>query len=247
MAASDPPLNRRARSRGRLPATRNETRTEAFASGWKQDPDAVRQNILETARRAFVDKGLSGARIDEIAAGTATSKRMIYYYFGDKEGLYRAVLEDAYTRIRRLEQSLELAALAPIDALRALTGLTFDYHADNPDFVRLVMVENIHHARHLKTSQRIGALNHTAIDMLRDIYARGLEDGVFRAGIAPIDLHLTISALSFYNVSNQSTIKQIFGHDMAQQEARARRRATVIETVLRYVCVVEADRSEADG
>ena len=226
---------------------RDDVQAEAVASGWKQDPDAVRQNILETARRAFVDKGLSGARIDAIAAGIATSKRMIYYYFGDKEGLYQAVLEDAYTRIRRLEQSLDLAALAPIDALRALTGLTFDYHADNPDFVRLVMVENIHHARHLKTSQRIGALNHTAIDMLRGIYARGLEDGVFRAGIEPIDLHLTISALSFYNVSNQSTIKQIFGHDMAQQDARGRRRATVIETVLRLVCVVEADRSEADG
>ncbi len=247
MAASDPPSKARERRGRPQPAARDDAEREAGAPGWKQDPDAVRRNILETARRAFVDKGLSGARIDEIAAGTATSKRMIYYYFGDKEGLYRAVLEDAYMRIRRLEQSLDLAALAPIDALRTLTGLTFDYHADNPDFVRLVMVENIHHARHLKTSQSIGALNHMAIGMLADIYARGLEDGVFRAGIEPIDLHLTISALSFYNVSNQSTIKQIFGHDMAQQDARGRRRATVIETVLRHVCVVEADRSEANG
>ena len=247
MAASDPPFKRRGHARGPQPAVRHEAQGEAGASGWKQDPDAVRRNILETARRAFVDKGLSGARIDAIAAGTATSKRMIYYYFGDKEGLYRAVLEDAYTRIRRLEQSLDLGALEPMDALRALTGLTFDYHADNPDFVRLVMIENIHHARHLKTSQQIGALNHTAIDMLADIYARGLEDGVFRAGIAPIDLHLTISALSFYNVSNQLPIRQIFGHDMAQPGVRTRRRAMVIETVLRHVRVVEADRSEANG
>ncbi|KRE15818.1 TetR family transcriptional regulator [Bosea sp. Root381] len=206
------------------------------SSSWTQDPEGVRRGILAVAREEFVEKGLSGARVDEIAARTATSKRMIYYYFGDKEGLYRAVLEEAYARIRNFERSLDLAGLPPREAIARLAGFTFDYHADNPDFVRLVMVENIHHARHLESSSKIGELNLSAIDMIREIYERGLAAGVFREGLDPIDIHLTISALSFYNVSNQASIRQVFGHDMAAPEARIRRRDSAIETVLRMIC-----------
>jgi AcrR family transcriptional regulator len=209
--------------------------TAAPASGRTHDPEGVRRNILDVARAEFVENGLSGARVDAIAARTATSKRMIYYYFGDKEGLYRAVLEESYRQIRALERTLDLAALLPGEALAELTGFTFDYHADHPDFVRLVMVENIHHARHLKMSPNIGELNLSAIDTIRDIYARGVAEGAFRAGIDPIDIHLTISALSFYNVSNRATIEQVFGHRMDDPEARARRRKSVIKAVLSFV------------
>ncbi|UZF93716.1 TetR/AcrR family transcriptional regulator [Bosea sp. NBC_00550] len=203
------------------------------AASWTQDPEGVRRSILEAARVEFVENGLSGARVDEIAAKTATSKRMIYYYFGDKEGLYRAVLEEMYERIRRFERSLDLANLGPEEAIALLTGFTFDYHAENPDFVRMVMIENIHHARHLATSDRISTLNLSAIDMIREAYKRGVSDGTFRAGIEAIDIHLTISALAFYNVSNRASIQQVFGHDMGAPEALARRRAAAIDTVLR--------------
>ncbi|CAN7734967.1 TetR/AcrR family transcriptional regulator [Bosea sp. LjRoot9] len=213
-----------------LPAKRRKS------ASWTQDPEGVRRDILAVARAEFVENGLSGARVDEIAAKTSNSKRMIYYYFGDKEGLYRAVLEEAYARIRTFERSLDLAALPPREAIATLTGFTFDYHADNPDFVRLVMVENIHHGRHLATSTKISVLNLSAIDMIREVYERGLADGLFREGLDPIDIHLTISALSFYNVSNQASIRQVFGHDMAAPDARERRRRSAIETVLRMVC-----------
>jgi AcrR family transcriptional regulator len=199
-----------------------------------QDPEGVKRNILEVAHREFVEKGLSGARVDDIAAATATSKRMIYYYFGDKEGLYRAVLERAYAGIRDLERTLD-PALPPAAALAAHVGMSFDYHADNPDFVRLVMVENIHRARHLEGASHISERNLSVIRMLRGIYERGVAEGAFRAGLDPLDLHLTISALSFYNVSNRCTIREIFGHDMGAPEARAARRASVIDAVLRYV------------
>jgi AcrR family transcriptional regulator len=205
-------------------------------ASWTQDPEGVRRDILAVARIEFAEKGLSGARVDEIAAKTSNSKRMIYYYFGDKEGLYRAVLEEAYDRIRSFERSLDLGALAPAEAIARLTAFTFDYHADNPDFVRLVMIENIHHARHLATSSKIGSLNLSAIAMIGEIYERGLAEGVFREGLDPIDIHLTISALSFYNVSNQASIRQVFGHDMAAQDARERRRKSAVDTVLRMVC-----------
>ncbi len=214
---------------------RSGARTGRPTSSWSQDPDGVRRNILDVARAEFAEKGLSGARVDEIAAKTKTSKRMIYYYFTDKEGLYRSVLEEAYGQIRELERTLDLGALSPPDALARLTGFTFDYHADHADFVRLVMIENIHHARHLKTSGTISALNLSAIDMIRGIYDRGVAVGAFRAGIDPVNIHLTISALSFYNVSNRASIAQVFGHDMAAPETRTERRASVIDAVIRSV------------
>jgi AcrR family transcriptional regulator len=202
---------------------------------WTQDPEGVKREILDAARTEFVEKGLSGARVDEIAAKTSTAKRMIYYYFKDKEGLYLAVLEEAYSRIRALERTLDLAALPPREALATLAGFTFDYHADNSDFVRLVMIENIHHARHLKVLTKIGEINLSALEMIGGVYMRGVAEGVFRPGINLLDIHLTMSALSFYNVSNRATIEQVFGHDMGAPEARERRRANVIEAVVRFV------------
>ncbi len=210
-------------------------RNGSSATGWTQDPEGVRRDILAVARAEFVEKGLSGARVDEIAARTSTSKRMIYYYFGDKEGLYHAVLVEAYARIRDLEKSLDLGALPPREAIARLAGFTFDYHADNPDFVRLVMVENIHHARHLAQSPGIGRLNLSAVDMVRQVYERGVAEGAFRGGLDPVDIHLTISALSFYNVSNRASVREVFGHDMGAAEARERRRGSVVDALLRML------------
>lgn len=204
------------------------------ASGRTQDPEGVKRDILEVAQREFVEKGLSGARVDEIAARTATSKRMIYYYFGDKAGLYRAVLERAYAGIRDIEGTLD-RSLSPREALATHVGMTFDYHADNPDFVRLVMVENIHFAQHLKQSRELAERNFSVIAMIRTIYERGVAEGIFRAGLDPLDIHLTISALCFYNVSNRATIKEVFGHDMGALQARNARRAVVVDTMLRFV------------
>jgi AcrR family transcriptional regulator len=200
-----------------------------------QDPEGVRRNILEVATREFVRHGYSGARVDAIAALTRTSKRMIYYYFRNKEGLYVAVLEQAYRNIRSVEATLDLANLAPADALRRLVEFTFDYQNAHPDFIRLVMIENIHHARHMKRSRAIQAVNTTAISVLGRLYARGRAAGAFRPGIGAIDLHMTISALCFFNVANRATFSTIFKRDMTSPRALARRRAEVADIVLRYV------------
>lgn len=200
-----------------------------------QDPEGVRRNILDVATREFAAKGYSGARVDEIAAKTATSKRMIYYYFGDKEGLFVAVLEEAYAGIRRIERALDLGDLPPVEALRRLAEFTFDYQDAHPEFIRLVMVENIHNAVHLERSERIQGLNVSVMDVLEGVYRRGVADGVFREGLDAIDLHMTISALSFFNVANRATFSRIFKHDMQSAEARARRRAQIGEIVVRYV------------
>jgi AcrR family transcriptional regulator len=203
--------------------------------GWTQDPDGVRRDILEVAREEFVAHGLAGARVDAIAARTSTSKRMLYYYFGGKDGLYQAVIEEAYSQIRKREQAIDVKRLPPVEAIRVLAGLTFDHHAENPDFVRLVMIENIHQGRHLKGSRTIAGLNLSAIDIVRDIYVRGVAAGVFRPGLEPFDIHLTISALAFYNVSNRASIREVFGHDMGAPQAAAARRLSVMDTVERFV------------
>jgi len=209
-----------------------EAATQATAS---TEAERSIADILAVATSEFAEKGLSGARIDEIAERTRTSKRMIYYYFKSKEGLYVAVLEEAYRKIRAIEAHLDLEHLAPREALRALVAFTFDYQRANPDFIRLVMNENMHKGEYLKQSANIRALNAPAIDALRDIYRRGLEAGEFRPGLDPLDLHTSISALSFFNVSNQHTFSMIFDYDVTAEEHVALRRKNVEDMVLGYV------------
>ena len=199
------------------------------------DPERTMANILEVATAEFAAKGLSGARIDEIAAATRTSKRMIYYYFGSKEGLYVAVLEEAYSRIRRIESELHLEDLRPEDALRKLVGFTFDYQLDNPDFIRLVMTENINRGEFLAQSKKIQQLNVPAIDAVRQVYERGVKARVFRNDIDPVDLHMSISALCFFNVANRHTFSLIFKRDLESPRAMSARRDSIIEMVVRFV------------
>ena len=199
------------------------------------DPARTMADILEVATREFAEKGLTGARIDVIAEAMRTSKRMIYYYFGSKEGLYLKVLEESYRRIRAIESKADLDDLAPEDALRKLVTHTVDYQWAHPEFVRLVQSENIHRAQYLAQSKTIRALNATAIDGLRRVVERGQKAGVFRAGIDPIDLHMTISALSVFNVANRHTFALIFQRDLDSPGAWVKRRDSIVQTVLRFV------------
>jgi AcrR family transcriptional regulator len=199
------------------------------------DPERTKTNILEVAAAEFGEKGLAGARIDEIAALTRTSKRMIYYYFGSKEGLYLAVLEESYRRVRATEEELHLRDLEPEQALRRLVAFTFDHHLHNENFIRLVMDENINRGQFLARSRRIQELNVPAIAAIEHLYRRGVESGVFRPGLDPVDIHASISALSFFNVSNRHTFGLIFKVDPTSHAYVAHRRDSVIEMVVRFL------------
>ncbi len=201
----------------------------------RDDASETRENILEVATREFADKGLAGARIDEIAERTASSKRMIYYYFGSKDELYRAVLERAYQRIRDQEQQAGFESLAPDTALRAVIGHNFDYHFEHPEFVRLVMNENVHHGTHIAQIEGLKTRNRSAIEQLAAILDKGQAAGLFRAGIDPVDLHMTISALSFYNVSNRYTFMHNFGVDFTASQTKAARREQIIDCVMAWI------------
>jgi AcrR family transcriptional regulator len=199
------------------------------------DPEATALNIIEVATQEFANKGLAGARIDEIAALTRTSKRMIYYYFGSKEGLYVRVLEEAYGRIRGIESGLQLDDLEPEVAMRVLVGFTFDYQLASPDFIRLVMNENIHKGQFLAQSKIIQQLNAPAINAVTTVYERGVRAGVFRSDLDTVDLHMSISALCFFNVSNQHTFSLIFKRALDTADSIAARRASVVEMILRFI------------
>jgi len=197
-------------------------------------PRGSREKILEVALREFSGKGLSGARVDRIAALAKTSKNMIYYHFSGKEGLYREVMRNAYKGIRQNERTLEVATLEPEDALRAIVFLSFDYHSNNEMFVRLVMNENIHYAKHLKRTEDIKEDNRLIIETLEDILRRGQSIGIFRSDIDPTHLHLTISALGFHYVSNRYSFSKLFDLDMSSEKAVADRREAVADIVLNW-------------
>jgi AcrR family transcriptional regulator len=207
----------------------------ARSGGRTNDPARTMAEILEVATHEFADKGLAGARIDAIAAATRTSKRMIYYYFGSKDGLYLAVLEEAYRRMRGIEAQLKLDEFAPAEALRRLVEFTYDHHRDHEDFIRLVMSENIHRAQYLKQSASIESLNLRAIETVRKLYDRGVAQSVFRPGLDPVDIHSVISACTFFNVSNRHTFGVIFKRDAPGDKAQTLQREQVVEMILRFV------------
>lgn len=189
--------------------------------------------IIDIATEEFVEKGLAGARIDEIA-GKAT-KRKIYYYFAGKDELYRAVLARAYERVRVSEAAVDIESGSAMDALRRLAEHNVHYHSQHPELVRLVMNENIHRAEHLRQMPDIAAGNQRAIRQLANIIARGEAEGSFRNGIDPVELHLTLTALSFYNVSNQHTFAHNFGTDMTTPAAVERHAERVADIITAWV------------
>jgi len=201
----------------------------------KNNPEKTRENILQEAIVEFVQQGLSGARVDAIADRIHTSKRMIYYYFGSKEQLYVEVLEKLYGDIRNTENRLNLSELAPVEAIRRLVEFTFDHHDRNVDFVRIVSIENIHNAEYVKRSDAIKAMNNTVLDALGVTLRRGADEGVFRPGLDPLDVHLLMSSFCFYRVSNRHTLSEMFQIDLPNERIKQRHREMICESVLRYL------------
>ncbi len=208
------------------------TTTMAKKPSRKNDPEGTKRNILEVATEEFAALGFSGGRVDAIAAKTRTTKRMIYYYFGSKEELYLAVLENAYGGMRTVENNLHLQDQEPEQAIRSLIDFTFDYQEKHEDFVRLVSIENIHRAEHMKDSRAIRNLNVTIIDTISRILERGRATGVFKSAIAPIDLHMMISAFCFFRISNRHTFNLIFHQDLTAPDTGARHKRMIGDAII---------------
>ena len=200
-----------------------------------RDADATKARILEAAKQEFAKLGLGGARVDEIALQAQANKRMIYHYFGSKEELFAVVMEEAYIDIRTAEQALELEHLPAAEALRKLVTFTWHYYLDNPEFIRLVNSENLHQARHIMGSTRLQEVSRRFIGMVADILKRGEAEGVFRPGIDPVQLNITIAAIGYYYLTNRFTGSYLFERDFMAPEALEARLAFNLDTIMRLV------------
>lgn len=203
----------------------------------RRNAERTKAQILAAATREFMERGLNGARVDSIAARTRTNKRMIYYYFKSKHGLYLAVLENEYRKIRDAEKQLRLDDLPPSEAIRCLVEFTFDYHWKNPQLAKLVTIENIHKGRYLSRSASMSSLNISIVDAIAMVLRRGAKEGVLRTDIDPVELHMTISALSLFHVTNRYTFGTVFHRDMESAEAAALRKKQLVDIISRYVSV----------
>jgi AcrR family transcriptional regulator len=201
-------------------------------SKWQRDPEGMRQRILDAARAEFAKHGSDGARIDRIARAARANKRMLYYHVGNKDALYLAVLEGAYEHIRVAERNLNLAALAPPQAIARLVEFTWQYFIDNPEFMALLNNENLHRARYLKRSKKVKELHSPFVALLADILRKGAARGDFRPDVDPVQLYITIASLSYFYLSNNATLSTIFGRDLMSEAAKAERVAHMTDLLL---------------
>lgn len=215
---------------GRTPAKRARPRSTTT-----RDPERTRAAILQAATAEITAKGLGGARVDEIAARSGVNKRMIYHYFGDKDGLYLAVLEATYTAIRTAEIGLDLGHRDPVDGMRELVLFTWRYFIAHPEFLSLLATENLHGAAYLKRSDKIRDLHSPLVGMITTLLARGETAGVFRAGVDPVQLYVTIASLGFFYMSNRHTLSVIFGRDLGAPAALDARGDHIVDVVLAYL------------
>jgi AcrR family transcriptional regulator len=203
----------------------------------------TREDILEVATAEFASNGYAGARVDEIAARTRTTKRMIYYYFDSKEGLYLTVLERVYAQIRQVERGIQIDELSPDEALRKLAEATYDHHTTHEAFIQLVSIENIHRAEHLRRSATILRENGTAITLLQEVIARGVREGTFRDDVDALDVHMIISAYACFHVANRHTFAAIFERDMLDPALQDSHRRLIGDMIVATM----TDRSVAPG
>ena len=198
----------------------------------KRDPQGTRLALLSAAIAEFAAKGPAGARVDEIARRAGVNKQLVYHYFGNKDDLFRAALEDVYGQIRARERALNLSDLPPARAMEALVGFSFDYLAEHPEFIALLNDENRYGATHLDGFREVQAMHFPLVEVIRDTLKRGVHEGVFRDDIDPINLYISIAGMSYFFFSNNRTLSAIFGADLGNSKAVATRRRHVIEFTL---------------
>jgi AcrR family transcriptional regulator len=201
----------------------------------RRNPARNQERILQAATEEFARYGLGGARVDRIAARAGANKRMLYYYYGNKEDLFLKVLEARYAHIRRAELGLHLLDLDPVQGMRRMVEFTWDYYLKHPEFLTLLNSENLHRARHLKRSRDIAAMHSPLIALLRDLLLRGERAGKFRKGVDPVQLYISIAGLGYFYLSNRHTLSTIFERDLLAPKSKAERLKHMTELVLGYL------------
>ena len=200
----------------------------------RRDPVRTRERILTQATAEFAARGYDSARVDAIARRCKVSKNMLYHYFGSKEGLFVAVLERCYEGFRGRQQDVSVRLTDPEAALRQLVQHTFHALLENPQVIALLNAENLHKGKHIARNERIRGLYDPLVDTLRDVLDRGAADGVFRPGLDPVTLYMSLSSMAYHYISNQYTLKAAFGIDFTAPDRRSAWLAHITELVTLY-------------
>ena len=201
----------------------------------RRDPAKNQERILKAATAEFARHGLGGARVDRIAERAGANKRMLYYYYGNKEALFLAVMEASYSQIRNAERSLKLGETDPVEGIRRLVEFTWVYYLKNPEFLTLLNSENLHQARHIKRSKDIPAMHSPFVATIEDLLKRGVKAGQFRRGVDAVQLYISIASLSYFYQSNRHTLSTVFARDLFAPKHRAERLKHMVELVLGYL------------
>ncbi len=209
---------------------------EPAKSRTMRDPERSRLNLIKAATVEFSARGFEGARVDEIASRANASKQLVYHYFKSKDDLYTAVLEDAYARLSELRSrglSADPASLDPIEAIRNFVSVTLDSFLKLPDVIALIADENFHKAAHVRRSEKIKSIQSRLEGHVRTILERGETQGVFRKGVDPLRLFISVLGLCSFFVSNRYTLSAIYGRNLSDPEEAELWRAHIVELVCR--------------
>jgi TetR/AcrR family transcriptional regulator len=215
----------------RVSTKQNKKAVVSGAQPKKRVPGATRKKLLAAGRKEFANRGFEGARVDEIAKRAGVNKQLVYHHFGNKDELYRHVLQNIYQDIREREQALNLEALPPLEAIQKLVEFSFEYTARNRDFAAILIDENVHKGRHMKDVTDLESLHSPLIAAIARILKRGEKDGLFRSGQNPEQLYISIAALGFFYFSNIYTLSAIFGHKLDTREKIADRKKHVVTLI----------------
>jgi len=210
--------------------------TKSTSTRRKRDPEGMQRKILEAATEEFANHGFGGARVERISRRAHTVDRMLYYYFGSKEKLFRTVLEQAYEQLGEAEQQLALSTTPPREAMEALIRFTWDYYCAHPEFIRLLNSENQHRGQHLKKSTRVSQLSFPLLTILSELLERGAQAGVFRKHIDAVQIYVTIAALGYFYLSNRYTLSRFLSRDLMEEKQRTAWLEHMTRVVLEHVC-----------
>jgi TetR/AcrR family transcriptional regulator len=212
-------------------------RAAASAAGRsrKRDATATRTRILEAAMEEFAARGLQDTRIEDVASRADVNRRMIYYYFGDKEGLYLASLETVYANLMNEERKIDVDELGPVEAIAELVRLKIDHYTRYPRFISFLNMENLYKARHLKKSKRIAEFKTPFTHVIARVLERGQRTGLFRKNVDPVDLYISICALGYMYFSNQHTLGVIFNRNLTSPASLKRLKETIVDMVTSYL------------
>ena len=200
-----------------------------------RNPEDSRDRILQAARQEFAAHGLGGARVDRISEQAGINKRMLYHYFGNKDDLFGAVLEANYAHKRASEQAMRLENEEPREAICKLVTLTWNYYIDHPEFMNLLNSANLHQARHVQASSTVKEMRNPFIHMIGNILDNGVKAGVFKPGVDPVQLYISIAGLSYFYLSNQHTLSAIFGRKLLSPVAKTKRLNHMVDMVRSYL------------